>query len=833
MSIQRYKARQYIANHYQDDHQNGCQDVLLELAKSEFNSVQLLHQRELKEVLSWWKNTRLAQDLSFVRDQPLKWYLWPLTVVPHPHLSMCRIELTKAIAFIYIIDDIFDVHGTLEELSLFTQAINKWDLSSIDVLPNYMKVCYNALYKITNEIADITLKEYGWNPINTLSKLWAKLCNAFLQEAKWFASGQVPNKDEYLRNAVISSGVFIVIVHLFFLMGNGLTKENVEHIEEDPSFISYTGTILRLWDDLGSAKDENQNGFDGSYMELYMKEHPQCSAKEAHDHVMLIISRTWETLNKESFSQTSFLRPLVRASVNLARMDELQIKHSKNISTVRDMFLISKEVSPLESVVIIDKLQQLGIDHLYVEEIGSTLSSIYDIYIHDHKHDDDLFQSTLFFRLFREHGYDVSPNMLNKFIDNKSGEFKLSSSKDIKGLLSLYEASHLNNGEEILRKAKEFSSKHLWDSIQWLETKYAKQVRQTLEHPYHMSIQRYKARQYIANHYQDDNQNGCQDVLLELAKSEFNSVQLLHQRELKEVLSWWKNIGLAQDLSFVRDQPLKWYVGSLTVVPHPHLSMCRIELTKAIAFIYIIDDIFDVHGTLEELSLFTQAINKWDLSAIEVLPNYMKICYNALYKITNEIADITLKEYGWNPINTLSKSWAKLFNAFLQEVKWFASGQVPNKDDYLRNAVISSGVFIVIVHLFFLMGNGLTKENVEQIEKDPSFIYHTGVILRLWDDLGSAKDENQNGFDGSYMELYMKEHPQCSAKEAHDHVILMISRAWETLNKESFSQTSFPQPLVRASLNLARMVRVMYSYDDDHHLPMLDDHVFSLLHHSL
>ncbi|KAJ0968574.1 hypothetical protein J5N97_025491 [Dioscorea zingiberensis] len=254
MSIQRYKARQYIANHYQDDHQNGCQDVLLELAKSEFNRVQLLHQRELNEILSWWTNTRLAQDLSFVRDQPLKWYLWPLTVVPHPHLSMCRIELTKAIAFIYIIDDIFDVHGTLEELSLFTQAINKWDLSSIDVLPNYMQVCYNALYKITNEIADITLKEYGWNPINTLSKSWAKLCNAFLQEAKWFTSGQVPNKDEYLRNAVISSGVFIVIVHLFFLMGNGLTKENVEHIEEDPSFISYTGTILRLWDDLGSAK---------------------------------------------------------------------------------------------------------------------------------------------------------------------------------------------------------------------------------------------------------------------------------------------------------------------------------------------------------------------------------------------------------------------------------------------------------------------------------------------------------------------------------------------------------------------------------------------------
>lgn len=57
-----------------------------------------------------------------------------------------------------------------------------------------------------------------------------------------------------MRNAVTSSGVFIVIVHLFFLMGQGLTLENIQHIENDPSFVSKSGTILRLWDDLGSAE---------------------------------------------------------------------------------------------------------------------------------------------------------------------------------------------------------------------------------------------------------------------------------------------------------------------------------------------------------------------------------------------------------------------------------------------------------------------------------------------------------------------------------------------------------------------------------------------------
>ncbi|XP_039119066.1 (3S,6E)-nerolidol synthase 1-like isoform X2 [Dioscorea cayenensis subsp. rotundata] len=468
---------------------------------------------------------------------------------------------------------------------------------------------------------------------------------------------------------------------------------------------------------------------------------------------------------------------------------------------VRDM-LFSKEdnKTPLQSMVLIDTLQHMGLDHLFKEEIGSTLSSIYDNCAHQTHHGHNLFESSLFFRLFREHGHSVSPKMLKKFID-KNGEFKLALSKDIKGLMSLYEASHLNIGEDILRKGKEFSSKHLWDSIDWLDNKSANQVKETLEHPYHMSIQRYKARRCISMH-QDDHENGCKDVVLfELAKYEFNIVQLLHQRELNAILSWWKKIGLAQELIFVRDQPLKWYMGPLTMVPQPHHSKCRIELTKAIAFIYIIDDIFDVYGTLDELSLFTQAINKWDISAIDNLPNYMK--------------------------------WGKLCNAFLQEAKWFASKQVPNKDEYLRNAVTSSGVFIVIVHLFFLMGQGLTLENIQHIENDPSFVSKSGTILRLWDDLGSAEDENQKGFDGSYLELYMKEHQDCTAKEAREHVMLMISRTWDALNKESFTQSSFPKPLINATLNLARMVRVTYSYDDNHHLPMLDDFVFSLLHHPL
>lgn len=47
---------------------------------------------------------------------------------------------------------------------------HRWDLSIVDSLPPYMGGFYEALYKNTNEIAQIVSKEHGWNPINFLKK---------------------------------------------------------------------------------------------------------------------------------------------------------------------------------------------------------------------------------------------------------------------------------------------------------------------------------------------------------------------------------------------------------------------------------------------------------------------------------------------------------------------------------------------------------------------------------------------------------------------------------------------------------------------------------------
>ncbi|ESW05009.1 hypothetical protein PHAVU_011G144000 [Phaseolus vulgaris] len=59
----------------------------------------------------------------------------------------------------------------------------------------------------------------------------------------------------------------------------------------------------------------------------------------------------------------------------------------------------------------IDSVQRLGVSYQFEHEIDSVLSQIYDISTKDNNiiaHSDHLYQTTLLFRLLRQHGYRIS-----------------------------------------------------------------------------------------------------------------------------------------------------------------------------------------------------------------------------------------------------------------------------------------------------------------------------------------------------------------------------------------------------------------------------------------
>jgi len=46
-------------------------------------------------------------------------------IIFEPQHSYCRRTLTKVIAFVAVIDDIYDAYGTPDELEVFTNAIER------------------------------------------------------------------------------------------------------------------------------------------------------------------------------------------------------------------------------------------------------------------------------------------------------------------------------------------------------------------------------------------------------------------------------------------------------------------------------------------------------------------------------------------------------------------------------------------------------------------------------------------------------------------------------------------------------------------------------------
>lgn len=77
----------------------------------------------------------LAGKLTFSRDRLMECFFWTVGIEFEPQFSSCRKGLTKVGSFITIIDDVYDVYGTLDELELFT-----------DVVERYFHLIYNIFF---------------------------------------------------------------------------------------------------------------------------------------------------------------------------------------------------------------------------------------------------------------------------------------------------------------------------------------------------------------------------------------------------------------------------------------------------------------------------------------------------------------------------------------------------------------------------------------------------------------------------------------------------------------------------------------------------------------
>ncbi|ONI13051.1 hypothetical protein PRUPE_4G200100 [Prunus persica] len=463
---------------------------------------------------------------------------------------------------------------------------------------------------------------------------------------------------------------------------------------------------------------------------------------------------------------------------------------------------------------LIDAIQRLGVAYRFEKEIEEALEHIYAAnHFHDDDGDGDLYDVSLGFRLLRQHGHYVSCRIFNKFKDSKNGGFKESLIADVPGMLSFYEATHLRvHGEDILEEAIVFTTKHLESATTHVSYELAEQIAQALERPLRKSLERLCARQFMSI-YQDEASHN--EALLKLAKSDFNLVQSLHKQELSEIIRWWKQLDFGRKLPFARNRIVELYCWVLGVYFEPQYLFGRKFLTKIIALLCVMDDIYDAFGTFEELEIFTEAIHqRWHANCMDGLRDYMQIFFHALLNVFNEIEEEMVKEGRAYRAHYAKEAWKTNAKAYFDEAKWFHEGCIPSMEEYMRVATASAGHTTLTTMSLLGMGDIVTKESFEWLLNDPKILRASNIIGRLMDDIVSSKFEKERGHVASAIDCYRKQYEVSDEQEIIDAFNKQIVDSWKDINEEFLRPTSVPMPILVRVLNLTRVADLIYKKDD-------------------
>ncbi|KAF8020115.1 hypothetical protein BT93_G0733 [Corymbia citriodora subsp. variegata] len=406
---------------------------------------------------------------------------------------------------------------------------------------------------------------------------------------------------------------------------------------------------------------------------------------------------------------------------------------------------------------LIDKIQRLGLAYHFEMEIDEQLEQIHR-------------------------------KIFNKFKDNK-GNFSKSLIANMQGLLSLFEACHLGfHGDDILDDALAFTTA-LLESIDKGK-------------PIHKGLPRVEARHFI-QFYQEEPMHD--EVLLSLAKLNFNFVQEQHQKELGNLTRWGKNLDVERKFPFARYRLVEAYFWMSGIYFEPAHEATREILTKVNVILTIMDDLYDGHGTLEELELFTEAIEKWDVNANDGLPEYMQVFYKTVLDFYDEIGDELAKKGQSYRLFYAKEGMKNTVRAYFAEAKWFHQNHVPTMEEYMPIASVTIGCAMVLATLLLGMGDIVTKNEFDWLLfSDPKMVKASNV------------SEQERGDAASSVECFMKQY-RATEEEAKEALHQQVVNAWKDINEGLRCPTVVPSLLSIRILNFSRTFHVIYNDEKDHY----------------
>ncbi|CAA7022504.1 unnamed protein product [Microthlaspi erraticum] len=318
-------AREYISFYEkEEDHQ----EKLLKFAKLNFSYCQLHYIKELNAVTKWWKEVDLASTLpNSFRDRIAEFYFGMMGIYFEPRYSRARVISTKISMIMTVVDDTYDAYGTLPEVISFTDALQRWDIGTIENLPTYMQIIFRILWEIMQDIEremSSLGRSGGVQP--TIDEIKSLTKEGYIKIAKWARGGHVPTFEEYMEVGIVTAGMDDMIVFSFLGMEDCDEKIMYEWLASRPKVILAFNVMLRLINDIATFEEELERGEVANGVNCYMKQHG-VSQEEAVGELKKMIKDHHEVMMEEFFEASATVpRQILVRVFNLVRVIKLFYK---------------------------------------------------------------------------------------------------------------------------------------------------------------------------------------------------------------------------------------------------------------------------------------------------------------------------------------------------------------------------------------------------------------------------------------------------------------------------------------------------------------------------